>query len=966
MIELIEKVISLTERVLKLGLLLSQIILFGGLGAAYWYRPELVKQYRWWFVLGAVLFEVLVFVIIPMGKWGRGFLGEVWKEHFEKDARQAFATWLRALPSKYRRGAMRRYRQHVIIDHEVFNVRGMGLIAAHVLKLEQVFVDLKIAPASDAARFNPDPIAVKQFANARSVWDFVRASKDASGDAVALSIVGPPGCGKTTLLQHLAVTLAANQQRRYKVPAYTPLLLFLRDHANVIAEQPTLSLGELAQKHFIGERYPDLKLPSDWFERQLQSGKCLVLLDGLDEVAQLEKRRSLSQWADAQLRRYPRCRFVISSRPQGYQDAPLQRANVVEAQPFNGEQIQHFVKNWYLANEVVSAGNQVDEGIRLRASRDADELLRRLANPKAAAIRALTVNPLLLTMITMVHRYRGALPGSRVELYREICEVLLGRWRQAKGVQEGDLTADQKRVVLMPLAAQMMEQEIREIATDDALPIIRPPLKRVGVTSEAAKKFFRDLQESSGLLLEREAGHWGFAHLTFQEYLTAAYWLTEGNRPTDWQQLVGKSWWHETLRLYAAQGDATPILQACLAARSVAALTLAAEIMEEGAREISEDVRHAVEDLLEAALEAEEPELRRLAAEVRLARRISPTRSNSLQSIDDLRELDTQFITCAEYQLFLDEQREQNKYYQPDHWIEPQFPTGQGRAPVCGVLAEDAVAFCDWLTQRQGGAAQYRLPTAEEARQHPISSTQIGYWCQDGESFMLSLSQAQRQAINESLANLFSEAVHLDLDFDLNRNLMRANRDLVGVSARDLASDLDRARNLARNFDYNLDRVRFPDRYLDSALREAASNLIRKSDLDYNLAIRSSLFYRSLLREGVSVNDLLEIAGATTSAERHRAYWQHMNQLLGYVHWGSQLRDLYTSSTSLAASLIHWFKIASPTGKSDKLSRQPQHKSLADAYWWTWIIQARAADSFPAWEGIRIVREQPSTTTART
>src|SRR5262249_29870372 len=161
----------------------------------------------------------------------------------------------------------------------------------------------------------------------------------------------------------------------------------------------------------------------------------------------------------------------------------------------------------------------------LRASRDADELLRRLANPKAAAIRALTVNPLLLTMITMVHRYRGALPGSRVELYREICEVLLGRWRQAKGVQEGDLTADQKRVVLMPRAARLMEQEVPELATDDALPIIRPPLKRVGITGEAVKSFFRDLQASSGLLLEREAGHWGFAHLTFQEYLTAAYWL---------------------------------------------------------------------------------------------------------------------------------------------------------------------------------------------------------------------------------------------------------------------------------------------------------------------------------------------------------------------------------------------------------------------------------------------------------
>src|SRR5262249_48732698 len=198
-----------------------------------------------------------------------GFLGKVWEEHFEKEARQAFATWLRALPEKYRRGSMGRYRQHVIIDHEVFNVRGMGLIAAHVLKLEQVFVDLKIAPASNTARFNPDPIAVKQFANARSVWDFVRASKDASGDAVALAIVGPPGCGKTTLLQLLPPPRPPNGKRRLKVPAYTPLLLFLRNHATTITESPAISLGEIAQRYFSGDRYPTLKLSQGWFEKQL-------------------------------------------------------------------------------------------------------------------------------------------------------------------------------------------------------------------------------------------------------------------------------------------------------------------------------------------------------------------------------------------------------------------------------------------------------------------------------------------------------------------------------------------------------------------------------------------------------------------------------------------------------------------------------------------------------------------------
>jgi hypothetical protein len=55
------------------------------------------------------------------------------------------------------------------------------------------------------------------------------------------------------------------------VPAYTPLLLFLRDHATAITEQPAISLGEIAQRHFTGDRYPTLRLSQGWFENQLQS-----------------------------------------------------------------------------------------------------------------------------------------------------------------------------------------------------------------------------------------------------------------------------------------------------------------------------------------------------------------------------------------------------------------------------------------------------------------------------------------------------------------------------------------------------------------------------------------------------------------------------------------------------------------------------------------------------------------------
>src|SRR5262249_57176523 len=91
---------------------------------------------------------------------------------------------------------------------------------------------------------NYNPIAMKELAGARPIWNFLR--EQAKGETQALAIIGPPGCGKTTLLQHIALTFAANQQRHHNLPAYIPLLLFLRDHQSIITNEKQPSLAALA------------------------------------------------------------------------------------------------------------------------------------------------------------------------------------------------------------------------------------------------------------------------------------------------------------------------------------------------------------------------------------------------------------------------------------------------------------------------------------------------------------------------------------------------------------------------------------------------------------------------------------------------------------------------------------------------------------------------------------------------
>lgn len=222
----------------KLAFLLAQLPLIGGLV----FKWQQAQQRPLVAATVGILYELLV-IAFAFGK-------KVWEE-LEKDAVKASADWVRAgFRNLFSFGFRRRYNKHLCVTYDYFNVRGLGLIDSHTLKLDEVFVDLKISPTANPQKLNPDPIAAKVLAEARNVWDFVRLTKKDGQAPIALAIKGPPGCSKTTLMQHVAITLGRNRQRRYKLRANTPILLFLREHTKSILDNQQITLGELVQNHF--------------------------------------------------------------------------------------------------------------------------------------------------------------------------------------------------------------------------------------------------------------------------------------------------------------------------------------------------------------------------------------------------------------------------------------------------------------------------------------------------------------------------------------------------------------------------------------------------------------------------------------------------------------------------------------------------------------------------------------------
>lgn len=540
------------------------------------------------------------------------FIGKVWERLQEKWVARAadhIDLTLSLLFSRYERT----YRENMIYQHRAFDVKGLSTQGPYNLELEGVYVQLGVdpTPAGNVSANPVNSLPENLRAGMHPIWEYI---DDDNSQGRNYAILGAPGSGKTTLLKHIALTLCAPARRRKKLdaPALLPLVLFLRDHAQAIKSNPALPLAQLVREQFIARQAPPP--PSGWLEAYLEDGKCMILLDGLDEVADYQTRKQVVAWVEHCMTAHGKNRFIVSSRPHGYRGNPLENVTVLQVRSFAPRQVDEFINNWYLANEIMSSQKD-DPGVREEARRGAADLIERIR--ASVTLAELAVNPLLLTMITTVHRYRSSLPGRRVELYAEICEVFLGKRQQARGLPI-DMTPAQKTRVLRPLAYQMMEKQLRIIGQSEALRVIAKSLSAVSPKTQG-DDFLKDVENTSGLLVERENSSYSYSHLTFQEYLAAVH-VIEARLENELLRRVGNPWWHETIRLYCAQTDASQVIEACLNSSNILALSLAIECMEE-AREVNPEMRARYNNVIENGVEDADPERRRLISEAWLKRR---------------------------------------------------------------------------------------------------------------------------------------------------------------------------------------------------------------------------------------------------------------------------------------------------------------------------------------------------------
>jgi hypothetical protein len=142
-------------------------------------------------------------------------------------------------------------------------------------------------------------------------------------------------------------------------------------------------------------------------------------------------------------------------------------------------------------------------------------------------VKDVASNPLILSLICLVHRRRLDLPRGRAALYEECLEILLEVWdRDDKDLDQQFPSYEQKRHLLQRIAHRMHSKRIREIDRRDLEALVFEFLPDVGGL-DAAETLVRRIEVRSGIIVERSIDRMAFAHLTLQEYLVSQYFIKE-------------------------------------------------------------------------------------------------------------------------------------------------------------------------------------------------------------------------------------------------------------------------------------------------------------------------------------------------------------------------------------------------------------------------------------------------------
>jgi len=324
----------------------------------------------------------------------------------------------------------------------------------------------------------------------------------------------------------------------------------------------------------------------------------LLLLDGLDEVLDSNRRREIIDETVSFASAHANVRVILTSRIHGYVPDRLGNAGFAHLtlQELTPEERVEFVQRWFghAYSDPEIAG---DRFRRVQAA---------LENSKA--LSSICGNPLLLTMACLVARHRE-LPRDRWGLFESMMKTLVYRWDHNRmgtiEVSPDLVMGEDDKLDLLTEIAKSMALDERQLSTNVILEADLETLVQEWLERErylppararaAVSELIDQLRQRNFVLCLQGPQLWGFMHRTFLEWSIArgfVHEFTETKELTE-EKLYGlaiERWnaphWQEVLRLIAGRLNyifAGPFIEKVIDSNlnDMSAMNFAAELLAE-------------------------------------------------------------------------------------------------------------------------------------------------------------------------------------------------------------------------------------------------------------------------------------------------------------------------------------------------------------------------------------------------
>ena len=299
-------------------------------------------------------------------------------------------------------------------------------------------------------------------------------------------IEGMPGMGKTTYCNKVAYDWAISMKNEGDCfPEFEMVLLLKCRDVEIGADL----WGAIDDQLLPGEIHRKEREKFFEFIRQNQS-KVLLILDGLDELPSSK----LPEFTDIiQGKMLPLCHLVVTARHEA--GIPMRKVcdTLLEIEGFTYQDSKKFIHKYFAGKEDL-----------------AEKLLDKIRNEER--LKEMTANPLNTALLCLLcEDFQGILPEIRTQLYLEIVQCVLIRYRKKKGIP---------------------------VENEDLIEIYKDELKLLGLIALNGlyedNMYFEDkkladlpgfgfLSAQPGSSKRRPCMCYGFTHKSFQEFFAAHY-----------------------------------------------------------------------------------------------------------------------------------------------------------------------------------------------------------------------------------------------------------------------------------------------------------------------------------------------------------------------------------------------------------------------------------------------------------